>query len=305
MFSSSPSSSPSRPHSAIANLMNSTANSGRASNTLPMQQSPSQKDKDTSNINRRSTYPARPSAFVPVTLTSSNEKLHSSSQNSISSNSNDVMTPPTTTACLVVTPPNNQSNGSPAFSVSRVSSSDSSPTTLIKMIRPSKMSPTKINKAPNVNSSHSNLTTVTTDSTSTIQSSLSWADRSAPPTNIDPNYVPFQTSTVAAATSTVTMTTTTTLVSPPVTTTAVTQIYSHPGHTHSSYPCSYTPTNFDSPNPSPKPIDRATPTNQLSEFDHFKKWLKCQRLHKYGHLFQNLTFKEVTLIIEYCNYLIY
>lgn len=31
----------------------------------------------------------------------------------------------------------------------------------------------------------------------------------------------------------------------------------------------------------------------MSEFEHFRRWLKCHRLHKYENLFQNFTFQEV------------
>ena len=121
---------------------------GRVSHTLPTQQSPGQKEIDSTSINRRFTYPARPnqSAFTPVTSTpsSSTERLHSSSQTSLGSS--DQVVTPTTTACHVVTPPTTRANGSPAFSVGSRSSVTTSarssgtgmesPSSLKKLVKP-------------------------------------------------------------------------------------------------------------------------------------------------------------------------
>ena len=150
-LNNSPSNSPSRPRSAIHNAFISSAGGGgggRVSHTLPTQQSPGQKEIDSTSINRRFTYPARPnqSAFTPVTSTpsSSTERLHSSSQTSLGSSDQIVI--PTTTACHVVTPPTTRANGSPAFSVGSWSSVTTSarssgtgvesPSSLIKLVRP-------------------------------------------------------------------------------------------------------------------------------------------------------------------------
>ena len=85
------------------------------------------------------------------------------------------------------------------------------------------------------------------------------------------------------------------------------QFYQHGGTypPYSPYRVSYTPTNFESRNPSPKPIGSGhwqgsytpichTPIcHTPTEMDHFRKWLKVHRLHKYDHLFQKMTFEEV------------
>ncbi len=80
--------------------------------------------------------------------------------------------------------------------------------------------------------------------------------------------------------------------------------------TYSAYPISYTPTNFDSPNPSPSHMGMggrwqssyaplcATPTNQTppSEADQCRKWLKAHRLHKYENIFQEMSFEEMSAL---------
>ncbi len=88
---------------------------------------------------------------------------------------------------------------------------------------------------------------------------------------------------------------------------SLTQLYYGGGGSqpsYRSYPVSYTPTNFESSNPSPGMGGRwqsmagplcTTPTNQAtSESDQCRKWLKVHRLHKYEHLFQNMAFNEVS-----------
>lgn len=316
--SSSPSSSPSRPHSAIQHVINSSSASpsGRSSNTLPAQQSPGQKDSN--QINRRSTYPARPSgtsAFTVVTPTGSSEKLHSLSQTSITS-TNEVVNPPTTVACHVVTPPTSRSNGSPAFSVSNNKFNspvggggvwDSESPTVIKLVRSSKLkgdkgekskeSKRKSSKESNSSSSLNKADTLT------HKSAPSWADRCDSPTNIESSLSPFQTVTTTYSTPPTSSTQRTTSPNvvpssaPPETgslsfSPSLPQLYQYGPHTP-SYPISYTPTHFDTPSPKPTPVSSRTPGTPTTEAEHFKKWLKCHRLHKYDNLFTNMSFEEV------------
>lgn len=326
---------------------------GRVSHTLPAQQSPGQiKDKQATPIGRRSTYPARPpqSAFTPVAQRSSNEKLNSNSQTSVASSNEFLATPPTTAACHVVTPPCNRPNGSPAFSVSRLShsgnsspiisnnssgnikieqqvhSSSSSSPSIIKLVRSSKLKresksldvltpPTANNDGNNKNKSSiskggaSPPVSMDTDNTA----DKSWADRSISPPKIDLSVSPFPVSsnnTIIMTTASASLTTpssivTSTLAPPTYSKSSVPfspslpQLYPYatPPHTHTSYPCSYTPTRFDSP--SPKPLIGAGPSGRYvcatptSEPEHFKKWLKCHRLHKYDQIFHSMSFDEV------------
>ena len=314
--SSSPSSSPSRPHSAIQHVLNpsSASPAARSSNTLPAQQSPGQ--KDSSQINRRSTYPARPSgtsAFTVVTPTGSSEKLHSLSQTSITS-ANDVVTPPTTVACHVVTPPTSRSNGSPAFSVSNSKLNapgggvwDSESPTVIKLVRSSKSrgdkgERSKESKRKNSKESNSSSSLNKAD-TLTHNSAPSWADRCDSPPNIESSLSPFQTVTTTYNTTPASFTHRTTTPNivpssaPPETgslsfSPSLPQLYQYGPHTP-SYPISYTPTHFDTPSPKPGPMGSRTPGTPTTEAEHFKKWLKCHRLHKYDNLFTNMSFEEV------------
>lgn len=376
-LNNSPSNSPSRPRSAIHNaFISSVGGGGRVSHTLPTQQSPGQKEIDSTSINRRFTYPARPnqSAFTPVTSTpsSSTERLHSSSQTSLGSS--DQIVTPTTTACHVVTPPTTRANGSPAFSVGSRSSITTSarssstgvesPSSLIKLVKPirstkqtiesnspqmtKKLEPVTITAIvtsssshipiitssssyiPIITSSSSHIPTITSVSsrfpaiTSTVTTTVTtpttmssnWADRCSPPPELDLSFSPFQTSTIPSTSVTNTVKTTAALLSPSPTTLtskdrsvpfspSLPQLYQYGNNaSYSPYPpFSYTPTNFESPSPSPKTVvggsgrwpGNYTPVcHTPTEFDHFRKWLKGHRLHKYDYLFQNMSFDEVS-----------
>ena len=359
LFNRSPSNSPSRPRSTINSHLVNLSGGRRVSHTLPINQSPGQTD---SNIIRRSTYPVRPkqSAFTPVTSTpsSSTEKLHSSSQTSLSSV--DRIITLTTTACHVVTPPITRSNGSPAFAVSTLSSSSwssvtiltqsDSPASVLTLVKPvrnqkaklvdaetletrnkkitnielEKKTKSSVSMETNTTVKETEVTTTSSPVVNTVTTSISsnWADRSSPPSNTDTSFTFTAITSMPTPVMTTVSTVSTSNILSPSPTSSITstpidrsvsyspslpQFYQHGGTypPYSRYPVSYTPTNFESRNPSPKPIGSGhwqgsytpichTPIcHTPTEMDHFRKWLKVHRLHKYDHLFQKMTFEEV------------
>ena len=337
--STSPSNSPkSRSTFLLASL-----SSSRNAQTLPPEKSPGpQRDM---KINKHATLPIQ-SAFTPIspnTPGSSTEILQSSSQTSLGS-IDRLLTTPTTTACRVVTPTGTRANGSPAFTVSHTlpltSSSCSnilsapqteSPVNITKLVKPVRLdSPTtktnakKISKkdltitiATTVKSSSESIKTTSEVSTATANvSTSSWAECS-PPVSTDTSFYFSTHDSPAKITSTATPTSS---VFRPIQSTptkkdhnmalspSLTQLYYGGGSQppYRSYPISYTPTNFESPSPSPSMGARwqsstgplcTTPNSQTpTESDQCRKWLKVHRLHKYEHLFQDMTFSDISAL---------
>lgn len=214
---------------------------------------------------------------------------------------------PTTVACHVVTPPTSRSNGSPAFSVSNNKGGgggggggwDSESPTIIKFVRSTSRSKGGGGKEKQKDDKSSS-SSLDKSATLTHQSAnASWADRCESPPVLESSLSPFQATTHQSTPYTQRASNAPSSAPPERVSVpfspSLPQLHQYTPTHGSPYPVSYTPTHFDTPSPKPVLMSGRTPGTPTTEQEHFKKWLKCHRLHKYDNLFSNMSFEEVNI----------